>query len=308
MFLEFLKKRVDYISILFLGAVFRFWDLGRELVHIDAPAWNYRAAQFYSFLKTGALEHTLRSYHPGMTVQWLAGFGFEILNQYWELTRGSRIDYHFETYPLIYLSNKIPLVIANLVLLFIAYFLLRKIFSKKAALLGGLFLALDPFYIAHSRRLHLDAMLSGFMLTSLLALIVFFREDKRKFLYFSGALAGGGFLTKLTSWFLIPFVGLLLAVEYLILGKKRYGDKVVDNLSKTFKNFWIWFFAAVLVFTIFCPEMWLHPIDVISYLYRRGFMNTGLLSDEVSGFLSKIPRVNWHFYWTFTLLFYTVCG
>ncbi len=105
-------------------------------------------------------------------------------------------------------------VLASTLALSMAFVFAWRLFGLVPALLGFLFIALDPFHVAHSRILHLDGMLSSFLLLALLAFLSFLRYRRALDLIVSGVAAGLSWLTKSPSLFLIPVV-LLLALADL---------------------------------------------------------------------------------------------
>ncbi len=56
------------------------------------------------------------------------------------------------------------------------YLLARRLFGARAALVAGILVAFDPFYLGHSRLMTLDAVLASLMLLSVLTLLVFQME------------------------------------------------------------------------------------------------------------------------------------
>ncbi len=106
------------------------------------------------------------------------------------------------------------------------YLMLRRIIEKRAALLATILWALDPFVVAHSQLLHLDALLTSFMVFSLLAAWAtlhawYMASDTQymgidwRMLIVSGVAGGLAFLTKSPSALLVPMIGLLVLIYLL---------------------------------------------------------------------------------------------
>ena len=70
------------------------------------------------------------------------------------------------------------------------YYLLSRLFSQRVALVAGLLLALDPMYLAHSRILYHDGLVTTFMTLSALALLLYIWRSKQWALLLSGVCAG----------------------------------------------------------------------------------------------------------------------
>src|SRR5581483_1642033 len=82
-----------------------------------------------------------------------------------------------------------------------------RLFGPLAGALTGLIVGLEPFYLAISQMVHMDAILSGTMVASVLAaLIAWERGGGRRWLIVSGVLGGLAFLSKVPAVFLLAFV------------------------------------------------------------------------------------------------------
>ncbi len=89
-------------------------------------------------------------------------------------------------------------VIAGSIVL--AVFLLSKITSWRIAFTAGFLLSIDPFYIAHSQMIHVDAFVATFMLLSAISWLVHLKQKARVYLLLSGFCGGLAFLTKSPSY------------------------------------------------------------------------------------------------------------
>ena len=67
---------------------------------------------------------------------------------------------------------RLPVVVACALGIVLVYFLLRRLAGEATALLGAALLSLDPFMLAHSRVLQMDALLATGMTIAWLALLV----------------------------------------------------------------------------------------------------------------------------------------
>ncbi|MFB0520299.1 MAG: ArnT family glycosyltransferase, partial [Desulfatiglandales bacterium] len=127
----------------------------------------------------------------------------------------------------------------------------------------------DPFYLAHSRFLHHDALVTSFMTLALLSFMVCTEEGmSRPYLIFSGSMAGLAFLSKSPSLFLVPFVGLVVSLGYLSQAKGLSKEKWGIGLH------WIaalvvWVLIASFVFVILWPAMWVDPAGAINRIVTK---------------------------------------
>jgi len=155
------------------------------------------------------------------------------------------------------------------------YLLARELFAERVALLGAVLLALEPFYLALSRVLHLDALVTSFMALSLLSLAICLKSPRLSpLLVFSGVTAGLGVANKVSALFLVPFAGLMVLAIYLAKVPNNS-----DNISTWHLNVHqrrkalhlalvlaVWAGVAGLTFTLLWPAMWADPAEALRRL------------------------------------------
>ena len=145
-----------------------------------------------SAVKTGHFDETNIAYHPGVTTMWLAG-----LRQFFgkDSVSVSVKDLAFARW---------FIGVALLSGLVAAYFLLHRLFAFWQATFVWIFLAVNPFFLAQSRRVHTDALATTFiMLTVLLFILYCIFPKQRSYLIFSGITFGLACLTKSYSLILL---------------------------------------------------------------------------------------------------------
>ncbi|MHB1294779.1 MAG: ArnT family glycosyltransferase [Anaerolineae bacterium] len=253
------------LSTAILAAVWLSRSLAAStFVTWDEPAWVYRSVRFLTALSEGDLRGTMQVGHPGVLTMWIGA-----LSLLWGQTIGavsqaqlaavnaiSTLDVH-DPGTLTLLVGLLPAAKAGIPLAhgLIAvgiFLLLQRLLGVRYALVGALFLAVDPYYLALSRVLHMDALTAGLMLASVLAALVYVRERARRYLLLSAALAGMAALTKSYGVLVAPFVGLLLLLE---AGKGRLPAALCDIA--------LWGGAAILGFALLWPAMWVAPIGTL---------------------------------------------
>lgn len=147
------------------------------------------------------------------------------------------------------------------------YLLARKVFGQRVGLLGAIVVALDPYYIAHSRLVHLDAILSACMILSALMLILYVTSSVgRGYLIGAGVLAGLALLTKQLGLFMLPFAFLALGVRYLLAARSPLD---VVELKRFLLDLLLWGVVVVAVYVIVWPVMWRYPGEVLRVLVRK---------------------------------------
>jgi 4-amino-4-deoxy-L-arabinose transferase-like glycosyltransferase len=238
-------------------------------VTVDEQRWIERSVDFVYNLNHGDLA-TIASVHPGVTATW--GFGLFLL--FWFLLRGDvsplyqmRADGDYDLLTLLPVAGMFTVVVTAITVV-LAYWLLRKLFRERVAFLAALLIALDPNYLAHSRRVHVDAILASTMLLSVLALLVYVVQPRvtslRRYLVLSAIFAGLAWLTKLPALYLIPFTVLALAGRLVF---STWGQQFKASLWwRETKSFLLWTVVAILVFILLWPSMWTQPGEVLAQL------------------------------------------
>ena len=167
----------------------------------DESLWLHRSAQFFNALQSGEFEKTLIAHHPGVTTLWFAGMRL--------LLNGWRTQLSLEN-----------LAMARWFISFIlsagcatAFFLFWRLFTPGIAITAWGFLAVNPFLLAQTRRVHTDALATTFILLTVLLFLIFsIRElrtalcrHKRGYLIAAGITFGVACLSKSYSVILIPW-------------------------------------------------------------------------------------------------------
>ena len=141
-----------------------------------------------------------------------------------------------------------------------AYFPLRKLFGPQIAALAVLFMAWDPFLIALSRVLHLDALLASLSVLALLAFLAWLHGSQQlRYFVISGLAAGLAALTKTPAAVLIPAAGLLILLEWF--RRIRAGEGRSPRLLLAFVA---WGALVGATFVVLWPAMWVAPFHVLA--------------------------------------------
>src|SRR5262245_15089688 len=134
---------------------------------IDEPYhWIGRVQRFADALLMRDWAATNQTGHPGVTTMWLGTIGR------WLAARNGIVDPGWAGGGADYLAMlRLPLAVANSLAVIAGYLLLLRTTRPAVAFLGALLWATSPFLIAHSRLLHLDALLTSCMTLRMLALL-----------------------------------------------------------------------------------------------------------------------------------------
>ncbi|MGB9673333.1 MAG: hypothetical protein ACPL3P_04285, partial [Anaerolineales bacterium] len=142
-------------------------------VMVDEPLWLYRSANFLNALKQQSWINTYQINHPGVITMWVGASGLFIFHPEVYQAQTKQLNLRqFESLlsqlnvsPLDILATDRRLIgLVITIVLGIAFLYTSGLIGLSAASLGFLLIAFDPFQLALSRILHLDGLLSSFML------------------------------------------------------------------------------------------------------------------------------------------------
>jgi hypothetical protein len=250
-----------------------------SFVTLDEPSWLSQGANFYYALGQREFEKTVYEYQPAVTTMSIISLALHFyFPEYRGLGQGY-LDYEKWTLdlfmrehgkdPLILLTYaRIIQVFALLVLFLIIYYLLQKIIPNWIAFFSVTLASLDPFWMAHARMMDHEAMVSSFVVISILSLTIYLAQDRKFiFLILSGAAAGFAQLTKSSAIAMLAAIGVLLLIK-MYQEREAGWAKAFLNQSKVFG---IWFTVLVAVYFIFWPGMWAAPDKMLYEVYGNAF-------------------------------------
>jgi 4-amino-4-deoxy-L-arabinose transferase-like glycosyltransferase len=170
-----------------------------------------------------------------------------------------------------------PMAIVSALGIMATYLLLRRLLDTRVALLAALVLAFDPFILAHSRLLHVDAPMAHFMFLSFLAFLIYLEAGRWKWLLLSGLLGGLALISKTPAVILGPIL-VVSGLLYTLLpppGASRLsrGKNLLFALA-------LWGLIVVAAMFALWPTMWSQPLTAVSRLIdnvqsvNRGFHPT----------------------------------
>ena len=248
--------------------------LPRAVHPISRPLqWYFRGAEFFRAVLEGDWAGTLFSEHPGVTVMWLSGaalWGWYGLQSLLGLNPTPPLATEGAAFADRVAVGVLPLALVVALGIVWGWHLLRRLFGRRVAWIGALLWALDPFYLANSSVLHLDATLSTLMLLSALTMLVYLRERRRGFLVVSAVLGGLAVLTKISALFLLPFLGLCLLVDRL--PSVRGPRSLLRSLQSIGGALLLWLLIAVVVCCLLWPALWVDPLAALEVVIQRGIV------------------------------------
>ncbi len=270
----------------------------------DEHLWAGRTAQFMLALGNQDWRATNTSGHPGVTTTWAGSLGVTLR---WLFDRPADAaslramaeSLAADTTSLAYLPwLRLPIILLCAVGGVLFFLLSRRLLGDAVAVLAALLALLDPFWLAHSKIIHLDALLTLTVTLAWLLLMLATRTHRRALYVAAGIAIGLGILTKSPALALGPLmVGWLLFDRFSATaharGERRwltaFGDTIVDCL-------WVGIPAA-LVITLLWPAMWVAPLDSIRRVL--GLMGTySQTGHELGNFWlgQAVASPGWPFY------------
>jgi len=261
-----MRKSAEIVSLILIFSTSLLLRLASLDVFIsgDETKWTCRSINFHAALVRGDLAETCQVEHPGVITMWLGTMAIplDVAGDWVRLcqeTGGSRLsraggpEVLAKLPPLLFRARRLVALLTWLSIIAI-YLLIRKLFGGDVALLSAVLVALDPFYLAHSRLLHLDAILTGFMTISVLSMLIYLMHRVRWALILSGVAAGLAILNKSPALFLGPSAILLVAVWNRVRGEQPL---------RSIKELLIWGVTAGLVVFTLWPALWVNPVGAL---------------------------------------------
>jgi hypothetical protein len=273
------KSLLALAGMLLVTALPRLTALNVFVVVDEQDRWNWATA-FFQALVRGDLAGTLvGDGYPGIFPVWLESLWLGVQAAARSLQRGALLDeagiwllIHEWSRRSFIAERRFPIALANLLLVAAIYLLARRLFGERMALLGGLLVALDPFYLTDSRVNRADALTSGLMVLSILSLALYLRERRRRYLVLSSMVGGLAFLTKTQALFLAPIV-LLVSGGYLFAlwsaGSRRRLFLSWVTLGAA------WGGVALLTYCILWPAIWVAPRETFSLVMNYATRKAG---------------------------------
>jgi hypothetical protein len=278
-----LSPAVWALLLFLLALAPRLLGLRSFLTSDERTNLYWAGSQFLEALLSGDLSLTYWHFYPGVTMSWVEALG---LAGSWGLTRltGSTTDTlaQFVRRPILdlILAARLPYALLTAGAVAGFYLLARRLLGHRTALLGALFIAFEPFYLAHSRVAHADAPVTVFMGLSVLAFLVYLQgalshstrdvavaerrgpTKERRWLILSAAMGALAALTKAPGPFMAIFV-IIVALGDWLLSSWR-GRRLDWWLARRWLvDLTLWGGVAVLLIVVLWPAVWVSPVGTL---------------------------------------------
>jgi hypothetical protein len=165
-----------------------------------------------------------------------------------------------------------PLALAASLSIVAIYQLTRRLLDERLALFSALILAFDPFFLAHSRVIHVDAPLAYFMFLSFLAFLLYLEKGAWKWLLLSGLCGGLAGLSKIPAGLLGPILVVSGALYALFPPPEAAGSIRWKRLAIALT---VWGLIALAAIFALWPTMWSRPLFAVESLSRNLYNISG---------------------------------
>ncbi len=250
----------------------RIFTLDRPLTVDEAYFWQDRSAKFLSAVASGRFADTMITGHPGVTTMWLGSIGLLVERALVGLGLLAAPSYQNHL-----TLMRLPLASATALAIASGYLLLRCLVGERAALIAAFLWCSDPFLVAHSRLIHVDAVLTMLMLLAILALLAACFDSagprvgpRAPLLVLAGVASGLALVTKAPALLLFPIGALLLSVWYW---QSRSTASVSPYLL--IRAAAIWTGIALLTALAAWPALWVAPRQAINSVISEIIVNGG---------------------------------
>ncbi len=262
-----------------LAGLFMVAFVLRAYQPVSRPAQWYRRSEAFGWaISTQTWEATYQSRHPGFTGMVIGGAALAVYERVkdtpasllfeWAAPPGATAAGRGMAAGVMGLALVIAALIAT------NTYLLSKLSDWLTALTAGGLMAFSPFYLAHSRVFHLDALAASLMLLSGLLILLYVQHEQRRYLILSGLVGGLAILTKVPALFTLPFMGLALLVDVILRLRAGWAAHPQGRLRWIATEAWrhlvapalIWLAVSLLPWACW-PAMWVRPLGVLQEMF-----------------------------------------
>ncbi len=251
----------------------------------EAHHWIRRSERFAEAIGAGRWADTILTGHPGVTLMWLGSLGLHLERLAASQARAAPPD---ALGHLVWL--RLGPALAHVLLLTVAYLLLRRLVRPGLALVAALLWATSPFMVAHGRLLHLDALLTDLCLLAVLATLLAARAARPlPWLLLTGLFCGMALLTKGPALIVLPFVGLTL----FVLGGARsaapggWRKWFIRGIAWSAPRYLLILAVAAAVTLALWPALWVAPGQALGRYLDEIVSNGGRPNGDGQFFLGS---------------------
>jgi hypothetical protein len=291
------RRQIIFLLLVVLAAALPRAIALDKVVTVDEWYWVRRSANVYYAMFHHNYSKTFQKHHPGVITQWAGALGMQLAFPQYRVMADGQLDtskYHLFNDLVkqagkqeldILVAGRLVMVGMVTVTLALCFLAAHKLVGDWPALLGMLLVTFDPYYLGHSRLLHLEGIFSALMLLSVLLLLVYLQEGKLWFILAAGAAAGAACLAKAPGIFLAPFIGLVLlaaAFSHWRSGRPANCSLLSCGFKQALQPWLAAMLALALVYMLLWPAMWVSPLKTIKKVYSPAISYSGFDFEETN--------------------------
>ena len=267
-----------FALILLLAFVLIFFRLTRPDMMSDDAHYSFRSIFYLDFLA---------SQKQTVPLQW---FG--------EIPAWSKLSFHdappmvffiqhafFKTFGVNAFAAKLPFALAGMISLVLVFLFAKDLYSPAAGLFAALFLTVNNYFIWISRVGYLEGITLCFIFASLYFLIK--SKPNVNYIFLSAVFLGFAFLSKYTSFYLIPFflVYIFWQRRDLITGGHKY--KLLASAAVV-----LVMFAPVIIYNVMMFKTRGHFDMQFAALFGQSAADWPIIERQINGnFLSNLISI-----------------
>ncbi|MDO9231846.1 MAG: glycosyltransferase family 39 protein [bacterium] len=226
---------------------------------VDEPYWSYeRVPTFWKAIKNMKWEKTNICDKPGIPLAIISGTGLPFISgnikELKNLRYSTRTLQQREDITDLYFYLRLPIFLFTLVILPLFYYLIRKLLGTETAGFALIFIGFSPILLGISLIINSDAMLWIFTALSILNLFVFLKNNKRRYLLFSGFFLGLSVITKYVANILFVYFFLIFFLEYIFFAYNKIA--IGKYLKSALVNYLVLSVTALATAFVFFPATW----------------------------------------------------
>ncbi len=161
-------------------------------------------------------------------------------------------------------AARLMIIMNNIFMLLVIYFIIKKLYSKKQALIGLTFIALLPQFVGFSRIISHDSFQGLYIIIFILYLWSALKYNQKKDYIITGIFFSLAILTQYKSEFLVPLLFLMPVMYYYIYGDINIANKFITKLPHLY-------FATIFTSLIILPAVLIYPQIIFErfFFYSR---------------------------------------
>jgi hypothetical protein len=288
-------RAITFDEVAHIGAGFHYWEKGEIFLNPEHPPLPKLVAGFPLWL---AGVDAPKELNESEADEWDLAEGIPRANvlandQY---TYGNALLFHsnFSDLEIVQMA-RVSIVLFTLILLFTLYFVLRKIFSKKVALISVAFIILQPTFIGHSILANTDTISALMIVINVFVGGLLFKKftrseriEKRLLVSFAISFAFA-LLSKYSAYILLGVYGVIYGVFIIQLLRKKF-YKLIWKV--VYSHILIGLIALALIWTVywfFSRNMSYSDIEnaIFTYNYYEQLPFSQNISDLIDTLLSS---------------------